>query len=154
MTVTPACICPKRTVKKGGKLIICNLQKTPLDNMTNLQIYALCDDLMKIVMKELNLPILPFILYRRIQLEQTSDSLKVSSIDVNGIPCSIFSLLKYKKDNGSEKVLKKEPFIISNLIFLTKNFLQFNSLFPFRNKRRKFPSKFHSEDVSKNLLSN
>lgn len=117
LTVTPACTCPKRTVKKGGKLVICNLQKTPYDNMADLRIHARCDDLMKIVMKELNISIPPFILHRRIQLEQESNSLKVSGIDVDGTPCSIFKEIKYTKDNGSEKSLEKEPFIISDLVF-------------------------------------
>lgn len=33
LTVTPAANMPQKCVEKGGKLIICNLQKTPLDDI-------------------------------------------------------------------------------------------------------------------------
>jgi mono-ADP-ribosyltransferase sirtuin 6 len=46
LTVTPAANIPKNVGKKG-KLIIINLQKTPLDQYAFLRINALCDDVMK-----------------------------------------------------------------------------------------------------------
>lgn len=46
LTVTPAADIPKN-VAKNGKLIIVNLQKTPLDKYAFLRINALTDDVMK-----------------------------------------------------------------------------------------------------------
>lgn len=52
LTVTPAADIPKH-VGKNGKLVIVNLQKTPLDKYAFLRINALCDDVMKRLAKTL-----------------------------------------------------------------------------------------------------
>lgn len=52
LTVTPAADIPKH-VGKNGKLVIVNLQKTPLDKHAFLRINALCDDVMKRLAKKL-----------------------------------------------------------------------------------------------------
>ena len=49
LTVTPAADIPK-TVAQVGKLIIVNLQKTPLDKYAYLRVNAMCDDFMKLLM--------------------------------------------------------------------------------------------------------
>ena len=54
LTVTPAADIPK-LVGKNGKLIIVNLQKTPLDKYAFLRINALCDDVMKRLAETLQL---------------------------------------------------------------------------------------------------
>ena len=46
LTVTPAAQVPQEVSKKG-KLIIVNLQSTPLDKYAYLRINGLCDDVMK-----------------------------------------------------------------------------------------------------------
>jgi len=46
LTVTPAADIPKE-VGKRGKLIIVNLQSTPLDKLAYMKINGLCDDVMK-----------------------------------------------------------------------------------------------------------
>jgi NAD-dependent SIR2 family protein deacetylase len=46
LTVTPAADIPEEVGKKG-KLIIVNLQKTPLDGHAFFRINALCDEVMK-----------------------------------------------------------------------------------------------------------
>lgn len=46
LTVTPASDVPK-IVGKKGKLVIVNLQKTPLDNIAFMKIHGMCDDVMK-----------------------------------------------------------------------------------------------------------
>merc|ERR1719235_3018390 len=43
LTVSPANTMPERTVRQGGKLVICNLQKTPLTEIAEFQIYASTD---------------------------------------------------------------------------------------------------------------
>lgn len=50
LRVTPAADIPVETVHNGGKLVIVNLQKTPLDSMACLRINALIDDVMVQVM--------------------------------------------------------------------------------------------------------
>lgn len=48
LTVTPAADIPKEVGKKN-KLIIVNLQKTPLDKYAYLRINAMCDDVMTLL---------------------------------------------------------------------------------------------------------
>merc|ERR1719161_2549591 len=43
LTVSPANHMPAKTAKSGGKLVICNLQKTPLTEMADFQIFAKTD---------------------------------------------------------------------------------------------------------------
>lgn len=45
---------PFQSYKNGGKIVIVNLQKTPLDKYS-LKIYSRCDEFMKLVMKELGI---------------------------------------------------------------------------------------------------
>lgn len=47
LTVSPANKMPEKTHKKGGKIVICNLQITDIDDLCELRIFAKCDDLMK-----------------------------------------------------------------------------------------------------------
>ena len=43
LRVSPANAIPEETVEKGGKLVIVNLQKTPLDSSAHLRIFAKTD---------------------------------------------------------------------------------------------------------------
>jgi NAD-dependent SIR2 family protein deacetylase len=65
--VSPANDMPRQTVMNGGKLVICNLQKTPLDSMATLNIFAKCDDIMDRLCEKLGIPIKPFKLERLIE---------------------------------------------------------------------------------------
>ena len=49
LLVTPACDLPKL----GAKLIICNMQETPLDSMATVRVFATCDAFMQLVSKAL-----------------------------------------------------------------------------------------------------
>ena len=55
LTVRPACNMPKNTARRGGDLVIVNLQKTPLDGLATLRIFHKCDVVMKEVMKRLGM---------------------------------------------------------------------------------------------------
>jgi len=95
LRVTPAADMPERTHEKGGKLVICNLQKTPLDSICKLRIFAKSDDLMKLVIEELQLEIPPFILCRRIQITTDINSvISIQGIDVDGTPLTFFKRVK------------------------------------------------------------
>lgn len=49
LTVTPAADVPK-LVGQQGKLVIVNLQATPLDKYAFVRVNAMCDDFMKLLM--------------------------------------------------------------------------------------------------------
>ncbi|XP_062516741.1 uncharacterized protein LOC134192074 isoform X2 [Corticium candelabrum] len=66
LRVTPAALVPKE-VAKQGKLVICNLQQTPLDDCASLVIHAKCDDVMVGIAKKLQFEIPPFKVPRRLQ---------------------------------------------------------------------------------------
>ena len=65
LTVTPAADVPKDVGKKG-KLIIVNLQKTPLDKYAFIRVNALCDNFMKKLVQKLELKVREFTLTRLI----------------------------------------------------------------------------------------
>ena len=54
MRVSPACDLPRPIyTDNGGKLVICNLQKTPYDEYCALRVWGRSDAFMKLVMEEL-----------------------------------------------------------------------------------------------------
>ena len=55
LTVNPACTMPKKTAKHKGKLVIVNLQKTPLDHLAHIRIFHKTDVVMTEVMKRLGI---------------------------------------------------------------------------------------------------
>jgi mono-ADP-ribosyltransferase sirtuin 6 len=77
LRVTPACNLPLATVEKEwndqsflkirpGKLVVCNLQTTPLDNMCTLRINERTDKVMTGLMQRLGIPVPKFSIYRKI----------------------------------------------------------------------------------------
>jgi mono-ADP-ribosyltransferase sirtuin 6 len=67
LRVTPAADIPEEVAKRG-KLVICNLQQTPLDDCASLAIYAKCDDVMLgLANDRLSLDIPPFKVRRQLQ---------------------------------------------------------------------------------------
>eukprot|EP01129_Flabellula_baltica_P009131 TRINITY_DN3679_c0_g1_i1.p1 TRINITY_DN3679_c0_g1~~TRINITY_DN3679_c0_g1_i1.p1 ORF type:complete len:566 (-),score=116.25 TRINITY_DN3679_c0_g1_i1:18-1652(-) len=58
MKVRPACEIPSRIYQKSnGKMVLCNLQKTPFDRHAELIVRGYIDDIFKIVMEELDIEI-------------------------------------------------------------------------------------------------
>jgi len=55
MRVYPAAGMAELTAKRGGNLVIVNLQKTPLNAYASLVIHAKIDDMFELLMKELNM---------------------------------------------------------------------------------------------------
>jgi len=66
LTVEPANECPQDTVYHGGKLVIINLQETPLTHCADLHIHARTDEVMEELMKQLDIEIPPFTLNRKL----------------------------------------------------------------------------------------
>ena len=105
LRVTPAADMPKSTAANGGNLVICNLQKTPLDNYATLCIYAKCDDIMELLMKKLDYQIPSWQMKKRLNVALTKDekALEIMGVDSNGAPYTLFSDIKVSgliKKNG------------------------------------------------------
>jgi len=85
LTVTPAANMPRNTKRQGGAMVTCNLQKTPLTNKADFQIFAKTDTVMNMLMERLKVPIPPFRLTRRILVNLSDDCKDVSltAVDVH-----------------------------------------------------------------------
>lgn len=59
---------PETAADRGARLVICNLQRTPLDKRARCRVWARCDDLMRLVMAELQIDVPDFVLRRRVLL--------------------------------------------------------------------------------------
>ncbi|KAL9624125.1 MAG: hypothetical protein Q9160_001647 [Pyrenula sp. 1 TL-2023] len=116
LTVTPANEIPEIVGERpGANFAICNLQKTPLDQLSDLRVYSTSDDLMTRVMEKLDIPILPFILYRRLIIEVESKGedrhdLTVSGVDVDGTPVTFLESVRCE---SSRRVARSEPFVLN-----------------------------------------
>ncbi|KAL6400229.1 Sir2 family protein [Ilyonectria robusta] len=115
LTVTPASLIPQIVGRKqGAKLVICNLQSTPFDGLSDLRIYSDTDSLMTRVMDILELPIPQFILHRRlfIQLKSHGESrheLTVGGVDIDGTPVTFLQSVKLE---NNRRIVRAEPFTI------------------------------------------
>ena len=68
LRVSPANDMPKSCARNGGRLVICNLQKTPIDNLATLVIHAKCDDMMILLMKKLGYQIPKWQIKKRLEV--------------------------------------------------------------------------------------
>ncbi|OTB15900.1 hypothetical protein K445DRAFT_317530 [Daldinia sp. EC12] len=117
LTVSPANGIPEVVGRrKAAKLIICNLQDTPMDELADQRIYSRADELMTRVMTKLDIPIPPFILRRRLTVEMEATGgnrhqLKICGVDVDGTPATF--LRSVKLEQYSRRGARAEPFTIS-----------------------------------------
>ena len=114
LRVTPAADMPKMTALKGGNLVICNLQKTPLDNLATLCIYEKCDVIMELLMKKLGYQIPAWQLKRRLSLEVSKNgkSIQAMGVDSNGAPFTLFNDIKVSDLGPTASIKKgKQPFL-------------------------------------------
>ena len=112
LRVTPACDIPKDMTFLGGKMVICNLQKTPLDSYASLIIHAKCDDMIELLMKKLNMAIPQFKLQRWLKVKlddigQGKDKMTVSGIDRNGGPFELFKSIRINGGVRNQVTLKE-----------------------------------------------
>lgn len=99
LTVTPAADIPK-TVGVNGKLIIVNLQQTPLDKYAYVRVGALCDDFMKRLMKKLEIKVEEFVLTRLIEFKLNKEmDIVFRGIDTRGVPFSFFKAVSVAFNN-------------------------------------------------------
>ncbi|TGJ80923.1 hypothetical protein E0Z10_g7827 [Xylaria hypoxylon] len=77
--------------KRGAKLVICNLQSTPIDGLSDIRVFAKTDDLMIRVMAKLDLPISAFILRRRLVIQMETGENERQQLAVRGIDVDVRS---------------------------------------------------------------
>ncbi|KAK5697343.1 hypothetical protein LTR97_007480 [Elasticomyces elasticus] len=111
LTVNPANEVPEVVgQRRGAKLVICNLQKTPLDGLASTRIWAKADDLMVRVMQHLELSIPAFVLRRRLKLQLTPKArgcqLVIIGLDVDDTPATFLQSVKVER-----RTAKTEPYI-------------------------------------------
>ena len=97
MRVPPACNMPIQALANpNGKLVMINLQKTPVDEYCTLVINEKTDKVMEMVMSKLNIPIPQFKRNYRLKVFLTNDkkSVKFSGVDSNGAVYTIFRNIK------------------------------------------------------------
>lgn len=113
LTVSPANEVPEVTGRKrGAKVVICNLQSTPLDKQSHMRIYSETDELMRRVMEGLGFSIPKFILQRTlvIRSKTTCDKrqeITLSGLDVDATPVSFLQSVRLE---DSRRVVRSEPF--------------------------------------------
>merc|ERR1711972_429100 len=127
LTVTPAADLPEEVgdrwsleMAKGqipkNHLIIVNLQKTPLDDICSLRIFAKIDDVMVPLMKELGMEIPEYKLnrYMRVQVKSIKNKpdlkkVSIAAVDVDGITATVFEEVKLSHNgNAIKKFQSKE----------------------------------------------
>jgi NAD-dependent SIR2 family protein deacetylase len=88
LRVTPAADCPAECAERGGKLVIVNLQRTPLDSKAKMVIHAFCDDVSRGLAERLGMEIPPFKLHRRVRFTPSADKaeLTMTGVDRDGTP--------------------------------------------------------------------
>ena len=96
LRVSPANGMPAACARNGGRLVICNLQKTPLDNLATLVIHAKCDDIMKLLMKKLGYQIPTWQIKKRLEVSLVDEGKKVQlrGVDETRQPFHLFKTIK------------------------------------------------------------
>ena len=118
LQVYPAADIPATVVQRKQKLVICNLQKTPLSSQSALQIHSEIDAVMSGLLKRLGLGIPPFKVRRRFGVDISQDRILIEGLDLEcNTPYSFFrkvsvrvsQKIKASKKVVAKKVLSKEP---------------------------------------------
>lgn len=93
LTVRPACDMPMATKEKGGKLIIVNLQRTPLDKAADIRVHGRIDDFMIRMMGHLGYPIPEFQLIRHVAVWRKDGDVQLTAVLEDGTPLSLFETI-------------------------------------------------------------
>jgi hypothetical protein len=118
LTVTPASDIPRRVAKRKQKLIIGNLQRTPLYDRATMNIHSFSDTIMEGLMKRLDIPIPIWILRRCVRITcQCDNDTNKSTITIEGrdpdninIPFTLFQSIQVTIGDRAKKELNEEPF--------------------------------------------
>lgn len=102
LRVSPANQIPIRMNWNGGKIVIVNLQKTPIDDFAELIIHARIQTVMAKVMEKLEMPIPGFRLDRWAEVSLVNEKLSVSGVDKMGGPFTLFKNIKANFDKSKQ----------------------------------------------------
>lgn len=116
LRIYPAAGMAQATAEQGGKLVIVNLQKTPLDPYADMIIHAKIDDVMTMLMAELGMEIPQWKQSRwvkcALEVSKTGkETLKVNGIDGNGAAYDLFKGLSVNGTVGASAVLKEQQMV-------------------------------------------
>ena len=116
--MTPAADIPRTVGEREKKLVIGNLQRTPLHSIATMKIHAFSDTIMEGLMERLGIPIPPWIVRRRVRITRKNKSdhgsyeilVEGRDPDNPSIPFSLFKSIHVT--SGAEIVNKvtNEPF--------------------------------------------
>ncbi|CAF1153544.1 unnamed protein product [Rotaria magnacalcarata] len=117
LRVTPAADIPQLVGENGGKLIIGNLQPTPLLELATLNVHALCDNLMQGLMAKLNIPIPEWELHRRVRITIKKQIVTIMGLDPDqDIPYTLFSGTRILVRQGTASKYQSQRVIGSDFI--------------------------------------
>lgn len=115
LRVFPAADVPGNMIKRGAKVVIVNLQKTPLNKKCAMEVHSKIDAVLVGVMQQLGLEIPTFKLKRCFAVDAKSDSLTIQGLDPS-TKKNPYSFLKGVKIDlptlKFEFELTKEPFFV------------------------------------------
>ena len=96
MRVSPANMMPITSVWQGGKFVMINLQKTPVDEAAHLIIHEKVEKVMELLMQKLEIPIPEFRRSYRLKVFLSPDKKAVNytGLDTNGAVYTLFKTLK------------------------------------------------------------
>lgn len=115
LTVTPAADMPSTVGERGKRLVIINLQKTPLDDIAALRINGECDKVMRLVMEKLGIDVPAFALKRRVRLSKTTGDkprLLVQGLDSTGKPYTLFKKVTMIQGKDTVSAVSNFKFMI------------------------------------------
>lgn len=92
LRVSPANGMPAACAMNGGRLVLINLQKTPIDHLATMVIHGKCDDVMKMLMEKLSYQIPTWQMKKRIEISLVEEGKKVSlrGVDDTRLPFHLF----------------------------------------------------------------
>ncbi|XP_065912209.1 NAD-dependent protein deacetylase-like isoform X2 [Dysidea avara] len=118
LTVTPAADIPLNVATRKnspGDLVIVNLQRTPLDDVASLRIFAKCDDVTQLLAKKLSLDIPTFKLHRKLIVSTTitpkGQRVEVAGTDMEGHPFSYLKRVDFSVE-GEVESFNAEPIVV------------------------------------------
>ena len=115
LRVFPAADIPEEMIQRGARVVICNLQKTPMNKHCAMEIHATTDTIMCGLMERLGLEIPSFHLKRRFALEISPSAVTLQGLDLaKDIPYSFLkgTYLGVPKELGTSTMLTREPFTV------------------------------------------
>ena len=112
LRVYPAADIPGDMIKRGAKVVIVNLQKTPFNKRCALEVHATIDIVLLKLLKEFGLDVPQFQLKRCFQVDVRNDSLLIQGLDpASKTPYSFLKQVKVEIPPLKKDIeLMKEPF--------------------------------------------